>query len=129
MEAFLTHDCCGPGVADGGAGMKRRQSTSAHLERKRALERTYMEAFLTHPSRVGWQIREHIDEPDFLVDTSNGLIGVEITTINKDEGEGGSPLREAEAARAQSLTVDQQRDEVEGVELLANGQMRPLPNV
>lgn len=73
------------------------------MRTKKQHERLYLEAFL---HQVGWQhyrIVGEPDPPDFLLDTGDGILAVEVTQLYKDEGPRGSPVRAAEGERLEFL--------------------------
>ncbi len=70
---------------------------------KRQRERLYLEAFL---GQIGWhhhRIAWGPDPPDFLLETGDEIIAVEMTQLYKDEGLRGSPVKAAEGERAKFL--------------------------
>ncbi len=74
------------------------------MNRKKELERLYVEAFLLGLGCRDWHSRrDDFESPDFLFDTPDGVIGIEVTTLNVGEGAHGSQMLAAEAEHRKFL--------------------------
>jgi len=70
-------------------------------ERKKHIERFYLDRF---QALAGWdRIFEDSERPDFLARTKDGVLGVEVTQLFKDDGEYGSALKEGEERNSRFL--------------------------
>lgn len=70
-------------------------------DRKKALERMYLESFLSLSGRFA--DIEPFERPDFLMTGSEGKYGVEVTLFFKDESESGSATKRNESDRTRFL--------------------------